>query len=262
MVKLNFLEKIAEKFSIRFNFSGKKGSTTTKNRAELSHSIVGSIQQASSINNDIRNFIGSEDHISDLEIRILRELYSMFKETRRYPRIDLRALHEKLGISDGDYIGIVNDSKFLKIEGDDYVITEAGIRFMDSFVRSNKPEVDVISLAHSGGPNGQELTGLRLVNNGLAAAIGIKCFLCADGIERINFANIERINPKEESRSSLGFRYSDTPFFSGLLKNLRIVFEYSNKDGFKFSSGRFLGQTQRADGNFNISVPPGDYFEA
>lgn len=262
MIKLNFLEKIAEKLGITLNFSGRKNSPVTKNKASIHHSTVGSIQQANNISNEIRNFVGSEDYISDLEIKILRELYLALKETGRYPRLDLRSMHTKLGVKDGDYIGTVNDSKFLKIDGNDYVITEAGIRFMDSFVRNNKPEVDVVSMAHSGGPRGQELTGLRLVNNGSGAASGIKCYLHADGLESINFANIDRLNPNEESRNSLGFLYSGTPFFNGPLNNLRIIFEYKNKDGFKFVSGRYLGQTKRADGNYNINNSPlGDYFE-
>ena len=262
MFKINILEKIAEKLSVAFNFSGKKNSPTTKNRAEVVHSTAGNIQQAHSINNDMRSFAGSDDHVSELELKILKELYLAFKETKKYPRLPLKDVHKKLGISDGDYIGPVNDSKFLKIDGDDYVTKEIGIRFMDSFVRNNKPEVDITSLAHSGGHNGQELTGLRLVNNGSGSAIDIKCFLCADGLERVNFANIERLNPNEESRNSLGYRYSDTPFFTQPLNNLRVVFEYKNKDGFKFTSGRYLGQTKRADENYNInSSPLGDYFE-
>jgi len=262
MFKFNFLEKIVEKLSFGFNFSGRKNSPTTKNRAEVKHSSVGSIQQAHSINNDMRSFAGSDDHISDLEIRILKELYLAFKETKKYPRLPLRGVHEKLGISDGDYIGTVNDSKFLRIDSNDYVIKEAGIRFMDSFVRNNKPEIDIVSLAHSGGPRGQELTGLRLVNNGSGSAIEIKCYLCADGLKSINFANVERLNPNEESRNSPGFLYSGTPFFSGPLENLRVIFEYKNKDGFKFTSGRYLNQTKRDDGNYNINNSPlGNYFE-
>ncbi len=262
MFKFNLLEKLVEKVSATFNFFGKKNSSVTKNRAEVSNSTVGSIQQAHSINNDMRSFAGSDDHVSELELKILKELYLAFKETRKYPRLPLKDVHEKLGISDGDYIGPVNDSKFLKIDGNDYVIKEVGIRFMDSFVRNNKPEVDITSLVHSGGPNGQELTGLRLVNNGSGSAIDIRCFLCADGLERVNFANIERLNPNEESRNSLGYRYSDTSFFTQPLKNLRVVFEYKNKDGFKFASGRYLDQKKRADGNYNINnYPLGDHFE-
>src|SRR3989344_3726555 len=162
MFKINILEKIAEKLGITFNFSGRRNSPTTKNRTEVSNSTVGSIQQAQSINNDMRSFAGSDDHVSELDLKILTELYLAFKETRKYPRLPLKDVHEKLGISEGDYIGPVNDSKFLKIDSNDYVIKEAGIRFMDSFVRNNKSEVDITSLAHSGGPNGHELTGLRL----------------------------------------------------------------------------------------------------
>lgn len=262
MFKFNLLEKFAEKVSATFDFFGKKDSPVTKNRTKVSNSTFGSIQQAQSIHNDMRSFAGSDDDISELELKILKELYLVFKETKKYPYLSLKDVHTKLGISEGDYIGPVNDSKFLKIDGNDYVMKEAGIRFMDSFMRNNKPEVDISSLAHSGGPDGQELTGLHLVNNGSSAAIGIKCILCADGLERVNFANINRLNPNEESRASLSYRYSDTPFFTQPLKNLRVIFEYKNKYGFKFASGRYLDQTRGADGNYYIkNAPLGDYFE-
>ena len=261
MFKFNFLERIAEKLNLKVVFSSKKNSPIIKNRNELTNSMVGSIQQANNINNEIRNFSGSEDHISDLEIKILRKLYSKFKETGRYPILNLRILHKEIGVSEGHYIGLVNNSKFLKIEGNDYVIKDIGIRFMDSFVRNKKPEIDIISLAISGSSSGQQITGIRLVNNGVASAIDVKCFICADDIQKINIGNIERINPNEESRNSSGFLYSDTPLSQELLKNLRIICEYKNKDGFNFTSGRTLAQEKRADGNYNISGQRGDYFE-
>lgn len=258
MFKFNFLEKIADKLNLKFDFSGER--RRTKNKNKLINSTVGTIQQADQINNSIRNFVGSDEHISDLEIKILRKLYAKYKEGQ-YPRLDLRKLHSELGITDGSYVGPLNDSRFLKIEGNDYVIKDAGIRFMDSFVRSNKPEIDITSLAVSGGPRGQEITDFRLVNNGAVSAMDIKCFLSADGIQKVNIGNIERINPNEESRNSLGFNYSNTPFSQGLLKNLGIICEYKNKDGFNFASGRMLNQEKRADGNYNISAQRGDRFE-
>jgi len=251
MFKINLLEKIADKFNLKFDFSGER--RRVKNENKLKNSVVGTIQQADRINNEIRNFAGSEDNISDLEIKILRKLYARYKEGQ-YPRLDLQTLNREIGISDGQYVGPLNNSKFLKVEGNDYVIEDAGIRFMDSFIRSNKPEIDILSLAISGGPRGQEITGLRLVNNGNASAIDIKCFVYADDMEKINVGNIERINQNEESRNSLGFRYSDTPLSQKLLKNLRLVCEYRNKDGFGFTSVRTLHQEKRADGNYNISA--------
>ncbi len=254
--------KIAENIALKFGFRLERiNSPTTKNKAAVTDSTIESFQQAQQISN-VQNYATSADHVSDLEIKILRELYNTHKETGCFPRINVHELHAKIGIKEGDYIGTVNDSEFIKIDSDDYVIREAGIRFMDGYVRSNKPEVDIMSLAHSGGSNGQELTGLRLVNNGSGSAIGIECSLCADGLACINFGNVDRINPNNESRNSLGFRYSDTPYFTQPLDNLRMVFEYKNKDGFAFVSGRYLRQQKRADGNYNIlNAPLGEYFE-
>ena len=263
MFKGNILEKIAEKFNLVFNFFVKKNSPTTKNNSEVNNSSVGNIQQAQHISNDMRSFTGSESYISDIELRILKELYLSFRETKKYPHLPLGEVHEKLNISDGDYIGTVNNSEFIKIDGNDYVIKESGIRFMDSFVRNNKPEIDIISLSHSGGHRGQELTGLRLINNGSGVAVGIDCYLCADGLNSIKFARIERLASNEELRSSLGFLYSDTPFFGKPLENLRIILKYKNNNGFKFTSGRYLSQTKMATGDYKINnALSGDYFES
>lgn len=182
------------------------------------NSEVGTIQQADQINNNIRNFVDSKKYISDIEIKILRKLYAKYKE-EQYPKLNLRILHDELGLSAGSYVGPLNNSRFLKIEGNDYVIKDAGIRFMDSFIRNSKLEIDIAGLAITGDSNGQKITGLRLINNGVAAAIDIKCSLCADGVQKVNIGNIERINPNEESRNSLGFHYSNTPFSQKLLKN-------------------------------------------
>jgi len=225
-----------------------------KNKANFSHSTVGNFQQAQNINNEIRNFVDSRDHISDWEIKILRELYQQYKETGKRPLIDIQVLHKKLGISEGDFMGTVNDSQLINIDGNYYTITGAGIRFMDSFVRDNKPEVAISGLNISGGPRGQELTGMKLVNNGVASALNIKCFLCADDVQEVNFASIERIDQKNKLEISLGFVYSDTVFSTELLKNLKIVCKYTNKDGFEFSSEKLLSQIKRDDGNYNISI--------
>lgn len=257
MLKLNLLEKIVDKLNLKFVFSGTW--RRMKNENKLMNSVVGAIQQADQINNNIRNFVSSDEYISDLEIKILHKLYTRYKEGQ-YPRINLRTLHSELDITDGSYVGPLNKSKFFKINGNDYVIEDAGIRFMDSFIRNNKPEIDITSLVVSGGPMGQEITGLRLVNNGVVSAIDIKCFLCANEVGKFSIGNVERINPNEESRNSLGFHYSNTPFSQRLLKNLRVICEYKNKDGFNFVSGRELSQEKRADGNYNISAQRGDYF--
>lgn len=50
MFKFNFLEKIADKFNLKFDFSGERRRTKNKNR--LVNSAVGTIQQADRINND------------------------------------------------------------------------------------------------------------------------------------------------------------------------------------------------------------------
>lgn len=254
---MSIIDKIIEKFNLNFRFLNRKNSPS--NKASFKNSNRNTVQQAS---RDINIGVERNEDVSESELKILRKLYSHYRETGMRSRLDINKLNKELGISDGHYVGTINTSKFIEIDGNDYTIKDTGIRSMDSWLRNNKPEIDIISLAHSGGPRGEELTGLRLINNGSGTAIGIECYLCADDVEDINFARIERLTQNEESRSSLGFLYSHTPFSSGPLKNLRIVFKYNNKDGFKFSSGRFLNQKKRHDSNYNIvNHPLGDYFE-
>ncbi|MBP6979990.1 hypothetical protein KBB41_03030 [Candidatus Curtissbacteria bacterium] len=248
--------KIVDKIALSLGFE-RVHSHNVRNSSRIDGAGGNTVQQAQTIN----NAAGSEETISDLELSVLKYLYQNYKSAGTNQPISARELHSELDLSDGTDLSILHDSSFVGLDSEAYKLNPAGIRFMDSFVRKNKPEIDITSLAHSGGHRGQELTGLRLINNGPCAAIGIKCYLCADGLESINFANIDRLNSNEESKASLGFVYSNTPFFTEVLKELRIEFRYKNKDGFAFISGRYLSQQERADGNFNIlNAPLGEYF--
>lgn len=253
------IQKIIENLSLKLGLRFERiNSPNIKNINKIKESDVRSIQQAQIINNNSSN----NDNVSDREMFVMIYLYKIYKTTSTNNPVPAQIVHREVGFTEDTDLSVLHDSLYVEIISEEYKLKPQGIRFMDSFIRLNKPEIDITSLAHSGGPDGQELTGLRLVNNGSGSAIDIKCFLCADGLECVNFANIERLNPNEESRNSLGYRYSDISFFTQPLNNLRVVFEYKNRNGFKFTSGRYLTQTQRADGNYNInSSPLGDYFE-
>lgn len=247
MFNCNLLEKIAN--IINMNFLNKKNSPSVKNRAEFKDSVVGSVQQA----NNINNIESSQNDISDLERKILYKLYKKYKEKGQYPKLDIKILHSEINISDGDYVGTANDSKFFEVTGNDYIMKEVGIRFMDNFVRNNKPDVNISHLSVSGSRRGQSVD-FRLINNGVVSAIDIKCFILADGVRKVNIGNVKRINPNEELKKSINYKYSDTVFSRRLLENLKIVFEYKNKDDFDFYSEQSLSQTKRDDLNYNIST--------
>lgn len=70
--------------------------------------------------------------ISKLEIAVLEVLYQNFQTTgqrKSWPTIEI---FKKLGIKNGDYIGVLNNSKFINLVQDNFQISDEGIRFMDS----------------------------------------------------------------------------------------------------------------------------------
>lgn len=72
------------------------------------------------------------DNISKLEARVIEVLYTDLKITgqrKNWPTINL---FKKIGIKDGDYIGTLNNSKFINLLQDNFQISDEGIRFMDN----------------------------------------------------------------------------------------------------------------------------------
>lgn len=70
--------------------------------------------------------------ISKLEIAVLEVLYQDFQVTgqrKSWPTIEI---FKKLGIKNGVYVGILNNSRFINLVQESFQISDEGIRFMDS----------------------------------------------------------------------------------------------------------------------------------
>lgn len=70
--------------------------------------------------------------ISDLEIKIIERLYDKYKVSKKLYCWKILDAYKELGVSEGDYVGMLNDSKYIEIDIDCLKITNMGIRFMDS----------------------------------------------------------------------------------------------------------------------------------
>jgi 3-methyladenine DNA glycosylase/8-oxoguanine DNA glycosylase len=82
--------------------------------------------------------IGSSDMVSELEQKVMKKLYKEYKTSGKLYCWRITEAYKELGVSDGDYVGMLNDSKYVVIDGECLKLTTAGIRYMDSqFRRAN-----------------------------------------------------------------------------------------------------------------------------
>lgn len=81
------------------------------------------------------NNISSKDpkeELSDLEKNILLCLYENYKaENKNLPK-KITEIYKIFGIEEGQYVGIIASSKYIETRGEDFLLTDDGIRLMDS----------------------------------------------------------------------------------------------------------------------------------
>src|SRR3989338_4239670 len=125
----------------------------------------------------------------------------------------------------------------------------------------NRPRVDLAeNIMVSGGPDGNKIS-FEVINAGDKPAVDIEFTLEADDLRSASWMPVViRLSPAEKTRP-IEYRYDSTAFFTQELKKPRIAFRYKDQEGVSFSSGRFLQQNKRADGNYNIHGRPLEYFE-
>jgi len=73
-----------------------------------------------------------QKNISDFEKKILKKLYEKYRKSDKLFKLKTADAYSEFNISDGRYVGILNDSKYIKLEGDDLLLTDEGIRYMDT----------------------------------------------------------------------------------------------------------------------------------
>lgn len=95
--------------------------------------------------------IDSSNMISKLEQKIMEKLYKEYKTSAKLYCWKITEAYKDLGVSDGDYVGMLNDSKYIIVEGDCFKLTTAGIRYMDSQARranlSEKEQEEIVKLS-------------------------------------------------------------------------------------------------------------------
>lgn len=252
------LEKLWDKMTVSFSFLNRTNSPS--NKAVAKYSSVQSLQQAG---RDINNVSApATDTLSDLEWRVLKYLYLEHRASRRMPRWNIQAAYKELGVREGSYVGVLTDSSFVKLEGEELMLTNAGIRYMDERVGRNRPRVDIVNgLSVSGGADGNHIH-FELVNEGSGTAFDISFALEGEGLALPTTELVGRLASGEKTARNFSYRYNDTELFQHKVKNPRIVFSYKDSEGFEFKSGRAISQTKRADDKFNIHHELGNYFES
>ena len=88
--------------------------------------------------------INQSEMISELEERVLEKLYKEYKNSGKLFWWKITEAYKELGISDGMYVGMLNDSKYIEVDGEYLKLTTTGIRYMDSKSKEIKPQKEEI----------------------------------------------------------------------------------------------------------------------
>ncbi len=250
---MNIFEKLVGEVKLISRFLNRSNSPS--NKASLKSSTGNIVQQAG---RDLNIGVGNNEFISNLEKRVMYRLYKKYLEENKLFQWKFTDACGTLGIADGSYVGTLNDSKYVKLDGEYLVLTSDGIRYMDSRFNQNRPRIDLDgSLAVIGSGDGNFIQ-FRVKNAGPVIAAHITFQLKSDETETPLVLISEKLLV-EKSSNYIQYRYTDTDFFRKELGKPRIVFNYRDQDGNDFVSGWYIPQRKRADGNFNIDHL-GDYF--
>lgn len=246
--------------NLNFNFLNRTNSLSNQNKVNVGRDGQVHVNQAGG---DINYGAQQVEDISDIERRVLIGLYRQYREGGRRPvRWNARNTHQELGIVDGTYVGMLQNSRYVILDGEHYVITDDGIRYMDARVSQNKPKIDLHDgISVSGGAMGNYIR-FEINNVGVNTARNIRWHLTSDDAETKYFALDYNLGPGETSHQ-IEYEYSATPFYQQKLNNIRIEFCYEDENSFPFSSGRALGsQEPKQDGMFRFPAGKGrEYLE-
>ena len=257
----NLFEKLLGSLNLNFNFLNRTNSPSNQNKVTVRRDGQAHVNQAG---RDINYGAQQAEDISDIERRVLIGLYRQYREGGGRPvRWNARDAHQELGIVDGTYVGMLQNSRYVTLDGEQYAITDDGIRYMDARVSQNRPKIDLHDgISVSGGAMGNHIR-FEISNVGVNTARNIRWHLTSDGAETEYFALSYNLGSGETSRQ-IEYEYSATPFSQQKFNNIRIEFCYEDENGFPFSSGRALGsQEHKQDGMFRFPAGKGkEYLEA
>lgn len=251
---MSIFDKLLGKLSM--SFLNRQNSPS--NKSSFKNSSANFVPQAG---HDVNVNVGpGTDFISDLEKKILQKLYKHYRSTKQLLRWPCTEAYKEFGITDGCYVGPLNDSKYLKLEGEYLILTNEGIRFMDTIYSQKRPKVDIVNgLTHRRDSRGCAIS-FSIKNDGDNAALDIKFQLLSEEGE----SRMQDINPSISSGASISnilYNYTDTNFHKVELKRPRIIFYYHDSEGNEFQSGRYLIQEKIADENYVLSTKVREYFQ-
>lgn len=238
---------MAWSLSISFNFLNRKNSPSNQNKVKVGRGAQAHVNQAA---RDINYGAQQAEDISDIERRVLTGLYKQYRQGGGRPvRWNARDAHQELNITDGTYVGMLQNSRYITLDGEHYMITDDGIRYMDARVSQSRPKVDLSDgISVSGGAMSNHIR-FAITNRGTNMATNIRWHLTSDETETEYFNLDYELGSGAVSRQ-IEFEYSATPFYQQKLSNIRIEFCYEDENGFAFSSGRALGvQESKKDGS-------------
>lgn len=122
---VSIIGKIIEKVKIRFSFLNRNNSSEVKQKIVDSQTgnIVG---RDLNINNQTTGI-----KLSNIEKQVLKLLYLEYKSGKS-TRLKILDVHTELEIKDGQYVGMLNNSRYIKTDTEDYILNDDGIRYMDN----------------------------------------------------------------------------------------------------------------------------------
>ncbi|TSA44813.1 hypothetical protein D4R52_03625 [bacterium] len=98
------------------------------------HIVIGKNKYELLFANEISqiNVKDSTVSVSDLEKKIMLYLYEVYYRTKSNSRWKISDAYRELGVKEGTYVGVLNDSKYIKTSGEEFQLTDEGIRLMDT----------------------------------------------------------------------------------------------------------------------------------
>lgn len=73
-----------------------------------------------------------KDDLSDLEKHVLIYLYERYKVEKNNSPKKIATIYKSLGIKNREYVGTTTNSKYIETNGENFLLTDDGIRLMDS----------------------------------------------------------------------------------------------------------------------------------
>lgn len=118
------IDKIIEKLKLSFSFLNRSNSSEVKQKIQASqtgHVVAG----------DLNIHDNSKKNPSNLEKQLMKLIYREYKDGR-FPRVELSKAHNELNIKSGQYVGVINNSDYITLDTNSYILTDDGIRYMDN----------------------------------------------------------------------------------------------------------------------------------